>query len=334
MAARRPPAPKKKTPRSRASRAPLPPRPVVSRPPRTSPEEREARALALFAEIESSAGPAVRALAERAAAQTLEAFVRRMGHDYTNRLMGVRYGLGKLEKSLSLPEIDRAELLASVTSHREAVDRFQRVVERTREAVMLTPRHMCVEPFAPLVEEVRAAVVSALGDRAAKLDFTVDVEEGLTFHADHPFLLGALVDLVKNGAEAYPDTRPRNPVRLAARAHSRTVEIVVADDGYGWDPESLTYAFVPFSSGKPLSGTGLGLYLARRAIEEIHDGRITVESEGYTRGTTVRIVLPRRQKDVEPRRRLTKDEIFLEVERQRRADEAASVAAASRRKRA
>ena len=42
---------------------------------------------------------------------------------------------------------------------------------------------------------------------------------------------GALVDLVKNGAEAYPATTPRNPVRLTARRRGRTVEILVKDEG-------------------------------------------------------------------------------------------------------
>jgi signal transduction histidine kinase len=175
------------------------------------------------------------------------------------------------------------------------------------------------ELVAPLVEEVRAAVVSELGPLAARFDFTADVEEGLKLHADHPFLLQALTDLVKNAAEAYPPSSARNAVRLTARTRGRTVEIVISDDGYGWHQETLPHAFVPFSSSKR-EGTGLGLYLARRQVEDQHGGRLTLESEGRDRGTRVRVILPRRQPDVRPRRRLTLREMDVEAARRERAE--------------
>jgi signal transduction histidine kinase len=260
----------------------------------------------------TSAGPSARALAERAAAHTLESFVRKMGHDFVKHVGALYDGPSRLQQILSRSELDRAELLANAASQDEAVRRFNNLLERTRDAVLLSRTHLSPEPVAPFVEEVRATVVAALGDRAAKLDFTADVEEELTFHADHPYLSRALVEIVKNAAEAYPDTEPRAPVRLTARARSRIVEIVVADAGRGWSEEGLSHAFIPFSTGKR-DGTGLGLYIARRAVEERHGGRLILESDGRGRGTRVRIVLPRRQKEVQPRRRLTEDEIRVAV---------------------
>jgi signal transduction histidine kinase len=306
MATRKTSRRKKKPARSPAPRKTAA-RPVVTRPPRTSPDDREADALRIFAEIEVAAGSDARAMAERAAARALESFVRKMGRDFVKHVGALYFWRTGFERLLGQPELDRAALAAQSAEMLRAIKRFHRVLDRTRDAVLLTRRHVCDEPVASLVEEVRAAVVSELGGHAARFDFTADVEEGLTVHADHLHLSGALVDVVKNAAEAYPAESPRTPVHLSARARGRTIEIVVADEGHGWDAEALRHAFVPFRTDKP-DGTGLGLYLARRAVEDLHGGRLTVESDGRGKGTRVRLVLARRQKDVKPRRRATPTE--------------------------
>ena len=51
------------------------------------------------------------------------------------------------------------------------------------------------------------------------------------------------------------------------------VQVCVTDTGSGIRPDMATRLFTPFASTKP-TGTGLGLSLSRRIIEE-HGGRIT-----------------------------------------------------------
>jgi len=65
--------------------------------------------------------------------------------------------------------------------------------------------------------------------------------------------------------------------------------VTVTDNGRGIPPEILPNIFRPFFTTKG-NGTGLGLSLARRIVEE-HRGRIEVSSEPL-RGTTFRVFLP------------------------------------------
>lgn len=67
------------------------------------------------------------------------------------------------------------------------------------------------------------------------------------------------------------------------------VRIVVQDNGMGIPPENIGRLFEPFFTTKP-SGTGLGLPITRRIIEE-HRGKIEVHSEVH-RGTRFAILLP------------------------------------------
>jgi signal transduction histidine kinase len=55
------------------------------------------------------------------------------------------------------------------------------------------------------------------------------------------------------------------------------------------DKETLDHLFIPFYSKKG-SGTGLGMAVARKIVEE-HQGRITVKSR-QTFGTKIAIHLP------------------------------------------
>ena len=65
--------------------------------------------------------------------------------------------------------------------------------------------------------------------------------------------------------------------------------ITVVDTGRGIAPEHLANIFRPFYTTKG-NGTGLGLSMARRTVED-HQGRIEVTSEAG-KGTRFLVVLP------------------------------------------
>ncbi len=95
-----------------------------------------------------------------------------------------------------------------------------------------------------------------------------------------------LLNLLLNSLQAI-DQRGKIDVTLSRRGSTATVE--VTDTGRGIAPEHLPNIFRPFYTTKG-EGTGLGLSLARRIIED-HQGRIDVTST-VGKGTTFAVVLP------------------------------------------
>ena len=91
-------------------------------------------------------------------------------------------------------------------------------------------------------------------------------------------LLNALQAIEKNGK-----------ITVALRRREETVVIEVADNGRGISPDHLPNIFRPFFTTKG-DGTGLGLSLARRIVED-HQGRIDVASK-VGKGTTFTVALP------------------------------------------
>jgi signal transduction histidine kinase len=81
-------------------------------------------------------------------------------------------------------------------------------------------------------------------------------------------------------------------VRVAVFEQGDEAVVTVSDTGRGIPAEHLPNIFRPFYTTKG-NGTGLGLSLARRIVEE-HHGQIAIESSSG-KGTTFSVVLPVRQ---------------------------------------
>jgi signal transduction histidine kinase len=101
------------------------------------------------------------------------------------------------------------------------------------------------------------------------------------------------VDAMKAGGTLSVSTEwiSRNPAHqsLVQPAQSEMLQVRISDTGDGILPENLAHIFEPFFTTKE-TGTGLGLAVTRRIIEE-HSGEIQVESSPGN-GTTFVILLP------------------------------------------
>ena len=95
-----------------------------------------------------------------------------------------------------------------------------------------------------------------------------------------------MLNLLLNALQAI-DQRGKIEVTLAQRGPNAVVEVM--DNGRGIAPDHLPNIFRPFYTTKG-EGTGLGLSLARRIIED-HQGRIDVTS-AVGKGTTFSVILP------------------------------------------
>ena len=98
-----------------------------------------------------------------------------------------------------------------------------------------------------------------------------------------------ILNLLLNSVQAI---EAAGTVQVFMAAKKDKALISVTDNGRGISPEHLPFIFRPFYTTKG-NGTGLGLSLARRIVED-HRGRIEVQSE-VGRGTEFLITLPIRQ---------------------------------------
>ncbi|MGB1971024.1 MAG: ATP-binding protein, partial [Flavobacteriaceae bacterium] len=70
------------------------------------------------------------------------------------------------------------------------------------------------------------------------------------------------------------------------------ISLNISDTGSGINPQDLKAVFQPGFTTKS-RGWGLGLSLARRIVEDYHNGQIQVKTTRLGQGTTFEIVLPK-----------------------------------------
>ncbi|MFC1707726.1 nitrogen regulation protein NR(II), partial [Planctomycetota bacterium] len=154
----------------------------------------------------------------------------------------------------------------------------------------------------PRREEVAAAalvseVVELFESKAALTDITLVgmcEAELPSLSLDRDAIRGCLANLVSNALDACmwdPDHEKEHRIAVAARARAEGGAILeVSDNGPGIAEKNQPKVLAASFTTKGMRGTGLGLLLTRKAIEE-HGGTITF-STASGRGTTFRVELP------------------------------------------
>lgn len=117
----------------------------------------------------------------------------------------------------------------------------------------------------------------------------LDDDGSLVLQADPRRLQQVFLNLLLNAVQAMPEG---GTLELSAEKLDGVVRLRVGDDGQGIEARRLDEIFEPFSTSRE-KGSGLGLFIVRRIVEE-HHGRIDVDSEPG-RGTTFTLELPLRQ---------------------------------------
>ncbi|QOC94463.1 PAS domain-containing sensor histidine kinase [Micromonospora craniellae] len=190
----------------------------------------------------------------------------------------------------SLSDADRRQA-AQVIGQR--ANELARLLDRLLSSAAETwPDDGPAVPF-DLGETLRGAVANLPGElrRRTTLQFPDDLPRAI---GRRQSLVTVLTELVTNAGKYSP---PGSPVEVSAASDGPTVRIRVSDRGIGVRPEHVERAFDRFWQGdsgdnRRYPGTGLGLYLVRRIVEQQNGWVFLRPRTGG--GTVAEVRLPRR----------------------------------------
>ncbi|NBC70772.1 PAS domain-containing protein [Paenibacillus sacheonensis] len=138
-----------------------------------------------------------------------------------------------------------------------------------------------------LIEDILALMEYDFQDKNIKIHYQPLYKENLEIDKDK--IKQVILNILQNAFDAI-DFDGNISVVIRQSQVDKGIEIVISDDGFGMDRDTVEKLATPFHSTKKY-GLGLGLSMSYSIIE-LHKGRITVESENG-KGTAFTIWLPR-----------------------------------------
>jgi len=143
-----------------------------------------------------------------------------------------------------------------------------------------------------IVEEAVALLQPSITARDQIMEY--DIDESL-----HPLMIDeqrverVIANLISNAHKYSPKG---GLIRIEIKREDEDQVIRVIDEGPGISEDEAEAVFSPYYRGKladtsPVQGSGLGLSIARY-LTELHDGTLSVESDGVQEGSTFVLKLP------------------------------------------
>jgi signal transduction histidine kinase len=127
-------------------------------------------------------------------------------------------------------------------------------------------------------------------DRAPRIVFDCSLDS-LTIFADERLVRQVTVNILTNAMKYSPEDKP---VELSVRLEGDSAVLKIRDYGIGIPEKDQEHLFEPFYRATNVgttSGSGLGLVLAKQAVE-MHRGSMTFISKTGL-GTTFTVIFPR-----------------------------------------
>ncbi len=216
---------------------------------------------------------------------------RRLAHEIKNPLTPIQ---------LSAERVRRKYLHTMSAEDGQVLDRATHTIVQQVEAMkeMVNAfsdyaRAPDIDLHAFSIDKLVHEVVDLYRAQESGLQIILKTDSDLPFiEADAGRIRQMLHNLIRNAIEALEnssDGRIEVSVSVAEVHDIEVVEIVVADNGPGFETSSINEVFDPYVTNKP-KGTGLGLAIVKKLVEE-HLGTIDARNrqEG---GAVIRIQLP------------------------------------------
>jgi len=213
--------------------------------------------------------------------------VASLSHSIKNILQGLRGGADAIELALNKEDLALAREGWPILARN--LDRILNLTLNMLAYSRETGVDTELIDAGDLIEEARELIVRQCDAR--RIALVVDHDEHMPpVPADPVGMHQVLMNLLMNAVEAAPPKRGVVTIGTAFDPSTGTWELRVSDNGPGMDAAQRELAFVPFATTKGQRGTGLGLAVTRKIVEE-HGGRVLLETEPDV-GTTVRVLLP------------------------------------------
>lgn len=221
--------------------------------------------------------------------------VASLSHSIKNILQGIRGGADVVEMALKKSSIDDAKTGWRMLNrnldkvHQLTMNMLTYSKSREPQLELTQLPHVlaeCLDLVRPVASDRKVTLLTEVAQSLPPVPMDAD-----GMHQAVLNLLVNAIDAVESGRGVVTLSADFDPL-------SQQTIIEVQDNGVGISEKDMSRIFQPFYSSKGQRGTGLGLAVTKKIVEE-HEGTIEVQSK-LRQGTTFRIKLPMQKRTPDP----------------------------------
>lgn len=214
-------------------------------------------------------------------------FIGMASHELKTPLTAIKANVGFLlsEKGGKVPE----DLKVHLVTIQRNTNRIQRTIDHMLDFTRLKSGRLPLHREPIRLSEVVGGYIDEVKPVEKHLEILTDIPEDLLIYADPDRLHDIFINLLSN---AFKFTPQGGTISITARQGNGETLHAIQDTGVGISEDNLQKIFEEFyqAEGGKYGGTGLGLTIVKRMIEE-HGGTIWVESSPG-KGSTFYFTLP------------------------------------------
>jgi signal transduction histidine kinase len=219
-------------------------------------------------------------------------FMAILAHELRSPLGAISLGMQIIKRAGDDPE-RRASILGVVERQ---VGQLTSLMKDMTDVAAICCGKLALNRTLVSVQELVADALETCGERLLTKQQRLDVqlpEQVLLLDGDAGRLKQVLVNLINNAAKYTPEG---GDIAVRSTRCGGCVEISITDSGVGLEASDLPHVFDMYMQvhmdDRPVdSGLGIGLALVKQLVE-LHQGQVSVASDGPGKGSTFKVVLP------------------------------------------
>lgn len=227
-------------------------------------------------------------------------FIAMLGHELRNPMAPIDSAI----TAAKLLSEENGKAFGVLTIAQRQMRHLRTLVDDLLDAARLKHGKLAIKYSNSSLNEIAFDAVTAIRHQIESRKHTLTLtglDSPISVHADHVRLSQVLGNLLSNAAKYTPvggviELKVDLPALEQDALPPGSVTITVKDNGIGIDPSVQPHVFDLFSQSvrgraRAEGGLGIGLAVAKRMVE-LHEGSISIHSDGIGQGTVVSIRLP------------------------------------------
>ncbi len=114
--------------------------------------------------------------------------------------------------------------------------------------------------------------------KARKISVEENINESIMVFGYPKEFNQAILNIISNGVDAFDETSENRLIKIDAKYVNDKAQLIICDNAGGIRDDIMRDIFTPYVSSKGDNGTGLGLYITKKIIEEHFGGSVKVEN--------------------------------------------------------